>query len=566
LGEARSRTSSVTVLRLLEWEFLQAGDGFSIMTRFSWYYFFSLLCISMIFHSLTQYIDQDEEQYVTAAYLAQNLTLYNDFIYLQTPIYPLILSWIFLLTGGVGKFLVARLLSGGLAIGTVAIFFSVAARLAESKRAALILTALFASSPVMLLAYGSTRNDIMPIFFGLCAVWSVLSAYDWEKDKTRHCVRLFAGGICMMFAVSAKITAVFIPLTISLYMLIKRNQDQGLKKATAKLSPLILGGALGSVPILYFALTAFDSFFYANVTFHLTAPIQYYTDVGREEILTWAYRVCHIGLEWLGEPMLLVAALFLSFAVFIAWQRGSLSRLTAELSSTNRGLVIILMLAAIPVVFLPRPSWRQYLQPMVPYVLLSCAVVYPLSKRILHRRQFALFVLMASVILTLQVSRFAIQGVRTMSAPLWTVTQVHELSTSIVGYLNQSKLSGPVATAYPLLIFDAGGDIYPEFATGIYFFRSGDHLPSERVLQLNGVSPETLPILLSGKPPAAVFIGNTEVDRPLLHWAVRNCYVEVPQALSGWRGGPYIDEIWQPRLFVRPNSPRPLVLCDDHTD
>jgi hypothetical protein len=86
------------------------------------------------------------------------------------------------------------------------------------------------------------------------------------------------------------------------------------------------------------------------------------------------------------------------------------------------------------------------------------------------------------------------------------------------------------------------------------------------VLQLNGVSPETLPILLSGKPPAAVFIGNTEVDRPLLHWAVRNCYVEVPQALSGWRGGPYIDEIWQPRLFVRPNSPRTVVRCDDQVD
>ena len=115
-----------------------------------------------------------------------------------------------------------------------------------------------------------------------------------------------------------------------------------------------------------------------------------------------------------------------------------------------------------------------------------------------------------------------------------------------------------MATLYPALVLDAGSPIYPQFATGIFFFRSGNHLAPERVLELNGVSPRTLPLLLSVKPPAAVLIGTTIREfmmRPLLNWAQRNCYIEVD--LSLWQGGPYHEDIWKPRLFVRPHERGP---------
>jgi hypothetical protein len=73
-------------------------------------------------------LNQDEEQFVTAAYLAQHMRLYADFLYLQLPIYPLILSKLLMLFSGASAFLVARLLSAALAIGTVVVFFSLAAR------------------------------------------------------------------------------------------------------------------------------------------------------------------------------------------------------------------------------------------------------------------------------------------------------------------------------------------------------------------------------------------------------------------------------------------------------
>ena len=95
-----------------------------------------LLVVALICHALTQYIDQDEEQYLSAAYFAQRLTLYKDFLYLQLPVYPLILSKLFLLSGDLSKFLIGRLFSGVLAIVAIIVFFSLAARFANNKRVA----------------------------------------------------------------------------------------------------------------------------------------------------------------------------------------------------------------------------------------------------------------------------------------------------------------------------------------------------------------------------------------------------------------------------------------------
>src|SRR5215467_9288433 len=78
---------------------------------------FGALCVLMVFHSFTQLFNQDEEQFITAAYLAEHLRLYTDFLYNQTPIYPLILSKLLRLFSNVRPFLIARLLSAALAIG-----------------------------------------------------------------------------------------------------------------------------------------------------------------------------------------------------------------------------------------------------------------------------------------------------------------------------------------------------------------------------------------------------------------------------------------------------------------
>jgi len=498
---------------------------------------FMALCAAMIFHALTQLINQDEEQYVTAAYLAQHLRLYTDFLYLQPPVYPLVLSQLLTLFSGANTFLVARLLSAGLAVGSVVVFYRLARHLAKNGPIAALLAVIFASAPVMLLGYGSTRNDIMPIFFGLGGVSLTVLGLNTKPGQFGSFGALFLAGFVMALAVGTKVTATFIPLTAMIYVFFR---------ARPALLPLTLGGAAGSMPIVYYAATAFDQFLYANATFHLTAPIQFFTDAGQGKLLTWPYQIWRIALAWTREPALVVAALFLAFTTIAGWQRVRPSGIVRELMPADRLFVVVLMATAVPFAFLPNPTGAYYLQPAVSYILLSCAALSSLAQKVMERRAALLFPALAVVVAALQVGRFAGQASQRLTPSQWTVAEVHDLAWLVARHVD----GGIVATAYPALILDAGSRIYPEFATGIYFFRSGDHLAPERVRALKGVSPRTLPSMLAQKPPSAVFTGNTEVDRPLLNWARRNCYIELD--LTRWRGGPYHDYPWRPRLLVRP--------------
>src|SRR5262249_30869485 len=148
------------------------------------------------------------------------------------------------------------------------------------------------------------RNDIMPIFFGLCGVWFALSGFDIESKQSSSYLTFFLAGLFMALAVGAKLTAAFIPLTTILYLLLR---------AKPGLMSLILGGAVGSLPIVYYIATALDKLIYCNATYHLTAPRQFYTDNGMAETLTLLFRTKKVALIWTGEPTLVVAALFIAY-------------------------------------------------------------------------------------------------------------------------------------------------------------------------------------------------------------------------------------------------------------
>jgi hypothetical protein len=193
---------------------------------------------------------------VAAAHFAQHLRLYADFLYLQSPIYPLVLSKLLTLFSSVSPFLIARLPSAAFAIGSVVLFFSLAVRYSKNGQFAFVLASIFASAPLMLWAYGSARNDIMPTFFGLCGIWLALSGLNVECKQSAHShLTLFFAGLCMALSVGAKMTAAFIPLKAMPYIFLR---------AKFRLLPFILGGVLGSLPIMYYAVTDFDKFVNLN--------------------------------------------------------------------------------------------------------------------------------------------------------------------------------------------------------------------------------------------------------------------------------------------------------------
>ena len=137
------------------------------------------------------------------------------------------------------------------------------------------------------------------------------------------------------------------------------------------------------------------------------------------------------------------------------------------------------------------------------------------------------FVAMAIVVLALQIEQF-VAG-QQLNRPVWTVAEVQDLSAFIARYVK----GGTVATLYPAIVLDAGSPIYPEFSTSPYFFRAADHLAPERVLELNGVSPKTLPLVLAAKPPSAVFTGNAAERSAIIELGPGTIVISKLTSLSG---------------------------------
>jgi hypothetical protein len=256
------------------------------------------------------------------------------------------------------------------------------------------------------------------------------------------------------------------------------------------------------------------------------------------------------------QPALIGGLLFLLLVLALGPYPGRYGTVGAELRARDGLLPLLLAATAIPFVVMPRPFGLPYLVPLVPYLLLGCAATYPLALQFLSRNQLGLVAVAAGAIVAVEVGRLATEVPRALDPARWTVTQVNEVATLVTGAVAQ-RGGGPVATLYPLLVLDAGGTIYRQFATGIYFFRSSAGMADERVLQLHGASPGTLATIFASVPPAAVLIGDTGVEKPLQDWAGGNCYKEAADALSTWRGGPYNirpEDTWRPRLLVRSST------------
>lgn len=89
---------------------------------------------------------------------------------------------------------------------------------------------------------------------------------------------------------------------------------------------------------------------------------------------------------------------------------------------------------------------------------------------------------------------------------------------------------GPVLTLAPAWPIDAGLSTYPEFATGVFGWRSAHLVPAERRSQLDLVAPEDLEKFLATRPPAAILTGyeDKEYEVPLIEYARRHGYRAVP--------------------------------------
>jgi hypothetical protein len=495
----------------------------------AWQILFVLLLLA---RAVTAPIDYDEDQYVAAGLVARHLMLYRDFIYLQPPADPLLLAGLFTLGGGY-YFLVARLLTGILAVAVFGLTTMLLRRYGAVRGLAVILASIALLSPFLDRPIATTRNDILPLALFLAGLLLFL------EMPQRGRVWAAAAGICIGLAVEAKISYVFGPVVLLVWAGWRHS---------GRLGPFAAGVALAALPGLFYLAAAPDGFLYDLVEYHMTAPSAWYTRQGESELLGPGHRVAVLVvlLAWGSNAALtlLVAGL----ALIRIRQRAR----DAGPAGAPPALLGVLIGAAVLVGFQPTPSWPMYYAPLAP---LMAALAASMLGRI---RIFGPppMVPLLVVIACLPVFPPLWQRIADLPGLLrpagWPGFELHRQAVALRTILDAAGQGDDVATLFPIHVLDAN-PVRPEFASGPFFFRTADLVTPDRVARLRGTSAGGLEALFAAAPPAAILGGfaakqwPVEMDASLADYARRHGYRPVPLASDLWPEGSW--------LYLRPPAP-----------
>ena len=212
----------------------------------SFFLFFFL--VSLILFSASVFLfNHDEDLYLLAARLSQNHTIYKQFLYMQPPLHALLLEQIFLLFGQYGYFFVAKLANLAFAIGCIGIFYFILRSIFETG-ISLALSLCLVVTPDFYMAAGVSRNDLMPLFFSLIAVYLILRPV--KSGRVMHQLELVAAGLCITIAVGTKLNYSHMPLAALIFLSLWPPHLAASERLRQQLFPLSLGGLTGLALIL----------------------------------------------------------------------------------------------------------------------------------------------------------------------------------------------------------------------------------------------------------------------------------------------------------------------------
>jgi hypothetical protein len=473
-----------------------AGKRFAGRSAYAWALVALALLAVLVLHALMYSYDHDEEQYVAAGVLARHLTLYKDFIYLQVPYYASVLAAVYSPLEG-HFFLAGRLFTAVLSLSAVLAFFLVARRLASSLLAAALVTFVFCTSDAALHVFGLVRNDALPLLLGLLSLLTALMA---DTQSGRRGLWILSG-VLAAGALGSKVSWVFLPIGMCIFLAARLVGG----RSKAGWMPLLCygaGGLLGIMPVAWFAAASPENFLYSNLSYHMTAPRIWYDANGAHEWLDPWHHLLRFS-RLLVEPAIGVAGLCVLALVALLARSPAVG--VRRLWQSDRLLLpLVLLLVAVVFAYLPRPAQLQYTAPVVALLFLVVAALQGIATETQSYRP-AGFVWIAFVVLGSFKGMYTL-GMEAARFPDGPVRQFAGYSRLIRETVPRES-SRPIATMSPIQVLDAGLTIYPELASGPFFFRSANDLPDGKIRSLKGLAPKMLDEFLDQDPPAAILVG-----------------------------------------------------------
>ena len=492
----------------------------------AWHVVFPLLLLA---RALTAPIDYDEDQYVAAGLMARHFMLYRDFIYLQPPADPLLLAGLFTLSGSY-YLLVARVLTGALSTGVFVLTIALLRRYGAGRGLAVALASIVLLSPFLDRPTATSRNDILPLALFLAGLLLYLDAPQRSRSW------LIAAGLCVGFAVEAKISYVFAPLALLLHAAWPRTGR------VTHLVPLAAGIAIAALPGLYFLIEAHEGFLFDLLEYHMTAPTAWYLREGEGALLEPGHRLAVLAvlLAWGSNASL--ALLVAGLAAIRVWQGAN----DAAPPAAPPGLLGLLLGLAVLVGFQPSPSWPMYYAPVAP-LLAALTVSMFVRTRIAGPPDLVPLLLVIAALPALPPLWARATDLVGLARPAtWPGLEVHFQAAELRETIRAAGLTGDVATLFPVHVLD-DDPVRPEFASGPFFFRTADLVPPDRIARLHGASADSLETLFAASPPAAILGGfakgqwSVEMDASLDDYARHHGYRPVPLAPGElWPAGTWL--------------------------
>lgn len=469
--------------------------------------------------SVDRDLNHDEHQFLAPAALVarEGLQPWRDFPLYHLPNLVFVYAGTERLTGDLvlGAKMVNVAASAGIVLALVLLALRRTSWLGILIALGAVLLLLF--DPLFRFSTGKTWNHEVPTALLLAAGGLLLVAL--RRDTLWLTA---AAGMCGGLATGCRLT--FAPTLIGLFVFALLYPTPG-RRRFGHAATLTLAATLALGPSLYYLATETERFLFSNFEF---AKLRL-ADPSNE-------RVQKTANMWRKIRFVVKDVILLSWPVFLAWivvaiRPGWQWLKTRQLGNPAAGLWLLLFPFTLAGCLMPlRYQYQHY------FVLIPLAVVGTIcaARDISHlsiRKGFTTiaFVLVGTILAARVEDKSDYPPIPPFTSreewyPSRLVRQAQEVKAIVP--------AGRILTLAPSMPLSADLEIYPEFAAGVFGWRSASLVPRDRRGPLHLVAPEDLAEFLRANPPAAILTGVEEEDEeePLVEWAKANGFH--PKALK----------------------------------
>ncbi len=480
----------------------------------------------------------DEHMFVAGGAVLGKLSLYGDYSYSHLPNLALFFAGLFELTGSTHYLLVARISLFATWMLLLLGMYLTATKLSGSRAVGLFGAILLICDQLFVSHVGMVVSN--NIYAATLAVYGLLFFLSGLETSKRRSFWIGLAGLVLSLGAGVKANFIVFVLPIALAAFVMMPGLSLRHRFLTIVLPLAIGGAIGALPTFAYFLVEGEVMLFNVFEFHTGPHREYWSEPARAADVTGLNlpsRVFYAYQLWSSGSTLLIFLGALGLATIVTLRRG-LFEAIAGFVEGHTLLIASLALAGIAICFPVSPSFPQYYMPPIPFVILLIAALY--GRLTVEESRMA-----APLLCTLALAAVILGGPRLMSdlralasSDRWTPFKVHALAEDIGNAVRGSGVSGPIATLVPIYALEAGLDIYPEFATGPFYYRIGDYLTPEERSAFSVTSPSTLDDLFSENPPAAILTGfEGKLDIPFERYAADKGYDVLPMTFGEDRYG-----------------------------